>query len=1229
MVSATGQFICDSKKAFGKKCASSLFKSAVFLLFSGVLFVQAGNLNEWTFETDPAGRMLSQANNSGTSIPPAQFSTGGSNTVFTTNRILTCIGEDPGSSGSWTNGVLLDAAVTTVTSGVFYLRYDFEYDFNSTNNNSGTVLGLSFVDTSGSKFAGMFLDYSLGSETNLSSNVSAVLASDMSLIGKVSVIARIDLNAGLLNAWYDLTGMNHFAESAPDATNVPVTLRSIQGLRFQATGDFHPADSDDYAAVDNIRHASTWADITAPIPDFSKGPAVEIVSVTVTNPGGTAGTEIGQTNTVKVVIRNLNAPASNLISSVSAATHPEYFTITSNNAPVVLTYSQYVTNTFSLVANTNSVSGPYTFDVQVTADSGMSTNTTFSLTVGSQISYRTNSIVEVTNLFTGVANGRYESGETLDITVFSTNNGALSVSNAVNSLYADPACFTISNRTSSTYPSMPVGAATSTVYRVTINPVVTNGTYWFSVTNRAGSKVWSDSFSLEIFSRSVPSLSHDSLSITTVAGQVAQKQVVVSNTGNKELNFTVSDNAVWGSIAYVDTAAAISTRVAATNTIPLVGPTSAQAFSSGESDTIDIGFPFPFYGTNYTKLYVDSNGAIIFSASNRINNTAWADSSSGDLPRGNRPLIAPLRHVNLQISDASPVRYVLKSNPTRLVIVHSNVTLSATTPGTNLYFQTELFTNGQIKISYYNINGSGISNAAVGFQGSATSYTNFNLIPASGKAVVTDLSENRWVTYASSSGTVPALGSTAVIFTVNGAGQTNGTVNAFTAVFNWDSGASSNVAVSASVVTAVPLLAVPSSISFSGNAGEITSTTMILSNAGTAELNFTITDTNISAISYQSVISSNTAWTDISGSPTLTMLDPHESLYITASNEGFSALQPIGFEFPFYGNVYTQFSAGVNGGISLGITNRMSADSDFKTSRGDVPQQFITPYWGNLLLDTNASIRWRSTTNELVVTWKNVEQQGVIPGTDLTFQTVLYIGGRIEFRYQQINGSRWPITKWGVRSSVSNSTSGVLILMGDANVTTNEYGYLKTNYVSTISGRTVSLTSSNYPVITCIPSHGTIPVGGTADVTINGDAGGVTPGGANNITNTAALAIVYENGINSVGVTFMVTNSVETQMVRASALDEDSDGMSYDAELIAGTDPLIASSVFAVSAVLTDSGRILSWLSAAGRTYTVWYTLDLTKNFVPLEGASGLSGNTFTDTLHSDAAVIYYKVTVD
>ncbi len=64
--------------------------------------------------------------------------------------------------------------------------------------------------------------------------------------------------------------------------------------------------------------------------------------------------------------------------------------------------------------------------------------------------------------------GKYEPGETIDITVISTNDGVQAVSNIVNSLFADPAYFSISNQTSTTYSSLVVGAEASTVYRVEI-----------------------------------------------------------------------------------------------------------------------------------------------------------------------------------------------------------------------------------------------------------------------------------------------------------------------------------------------------------------------------------------------------------------------------------------------------------------------------------------------------------------------------------------------------------------------------------------------------------------------------------------------------------------------------------------------------------------------------------------------------------------------------------------
>lgn len=243
-----------------KKCNVIIRLVFCLLLVAGT--VVAGSLNEWTFQKDAAGLTLSQATNSG--IKHAVFASGGAGFLETTGS-GSLFGTGAGvSNGMWSSGAILDADVTDVSSGVQYLRYDFDYDLTA-NHDIGTVTGLSVVDSSGGHVAGVAVvgDWA---ETGVPAEYTATpVAEGLHLNGRISVIVKVDVSAQTMAVWYDLTGGNNFDENSPATNNVPIQLTSIDKLRFQATGDFHPAGSADYVAVDNIRTASTWEDIAFPV----------------------------------------------------------------------------------------------------------------------------------------------------------------------------------------------------------------------------------------------------------------------------------------------------------------------------------------------------------------------------------------------------------------------------------------------------------------------------------------------------------------------------------------------------------------------------------------------------------------------------------------------------------------------------------------------------------------------------------------------------------------------------------------------------------------------------------------------------------------------------------------------------------------------------------------------------------------------------------------------------
>jgi autotransporter-associated beta strand protein len=458
-------------------------------------------LNEWTFERDVAGRSLAETINSGTNSPLAQFTTGFGSTVFTTNSIdtgvagaLRCIGQDGTADGVWTNGAMLDAELTPATTGTHYLRYDVEYSLTNSLNESGTVLGVYFTGDSGDKAAGMVLGYDQGTLQDAAAAAGRTLtpipgADDLPESGTLSAIAEVDLDNDTLKVWYDLSGENTF-QAEPVFTN-SITISSLDNLRFHATGDFQPAGSDDYAEVDNIRHAATFAEITEPVADLTADPDL---SVTLSD-SLSGAMEIGETNLFTAVIENSGGPAAQVSAELTHDGASGAFTVTTNHSATSLPAGGVLTNTFTVVANTK---GTYSFTAQaLIAGAPDGDPDTLPVVVGSLLSYQTNNVTEISG---GTYAGLYEPGETLEIEIISLNDGARPVSNAVNTLTAASAGFTITPASDS-YASVAIGQSVTSTYTVVIGNDVASGTYTFNVENSSTAGSWPDSFTLDVFLR--------------------------------------------------------------------------------------------------------------------------------------------------------------------------------------------------------------------------------------------------------------------------------------------------------------------------------------------------------------------------------------------------------------------------------------------------------------------------------------------------------------------------------------------------------------------------------------------------------------------------------------------------------------------------------------------------------------------------------------------------------
>jgi subtilisin family serine protease len=111
----------------------------------------------------------------------------------------------------------------------------------------------------------------------------------------------------------------------------------------------------------------------------------------------------------------------------------------------------------------------------------------------------------------------------------------------------------------------------------------------------------------------------------------------------------------------------------------------------------------------------------------------------------------------------------------------------------------------------------------------------------------------------------------------------------------------------------------------------------------------------------------------------------------------------IGFDFPYYGETYSQFHFCTNGWISFTEGSSAVYNNGHIPTNGQLPLTAIMAFWDDLYFVNSGTAYYYSTGDSLIVAWVDAPHIG--SGGPYTFEMILLASGEIIFQYLDI-GSR-------------------------------------------------------------------------------------------------------------------------------------------------------------------------------------------------------------------------------
>lgn len=183
-------------------------------------------------------------------------------------------------------------------------------------------------------------------------------------------------------------------------------------------------------------------------------------------------------------------------------------------------------------------------------------------------------------------------------------------------------------------------------------------------------------------------------------------------------------------------------------------------------------------------------------------------------------------------------------------------------------------------------------------------------------------------------------------------------------------------------------------------------------------------------------------WVDIPNKTPVTFGEDKDDAYVSPMPDA-PFLFPIGFDFPFYENTYSQLRVSTNGYLTLDTSVSEQLPRNLALPSDQKPNNIIAPFWDDLIKGSG-TIYYANGVDYFAVQWSSVSRFN--SSYPLTFQVLLFNNGNILFQYEEMSVGLETLSSASVGIEDGDGVDGISYLF-------NGVGVPVTSHSSTLISR--------------------------------------------------------------------------------------------------------------------------------------------------------------------------------